>query len=290
VGKYAFYPGCVSQGACPELYQATKAIAHKLGIELVELTGASCCGAGTFKETDPFLEDTVNARNISLAEELGLPLMTQCSTCQGVIGAVNDRLKLGDPEQRLRVNQELATTGREFRGTTEVLHLLWVIMRDYGLDRLQSQVVRPLHQLKCGAFYGCYLLRAQTHNRFDDPWQPQSLEQVFRAVGAEPIYYQGRNQCCGFPLSSYDPTSAFRIAGGHLRTAQQAGANCLVTPCPLCHLQLDARQPEIRSQVEAVAELPVLHLSQLIGLALGLSATELGCDRHIVPTLKLLES
>lgn len=281
--KYAFYPGCVAKGACQELNQSTTAIAAKLGIELVELTGASCCGAGTFRETDPLLEDTVNARNITLAEELNLPLLTQCSTCQGVIGAVNDKLQ--NPDRRAQVNQQLAVTGRQFQGTTEVLHLLWVIIRDYGIDRLQSRVVRPLHKLHCGAFYGCYLLRAQTSNRFDDPWQPESLEQVFRAVGATPIYYQGRNQCCGFPLSSYDPDSAMAIARGHLESAINAGANCLVTPCPLCHLQLDARQPEIKTGVP----LPILHLSQLIGLALGLSAKELGCDRHIVRTLELLD-
>ncbi len=286
--KYAYYPGCVAKGACRELHQSTTAIAAKLGIELVELTSASCCGSGTFKETDEFLEDSVNARNIALAEELQLPLMTQCSTCQGVLGRVNDKLKFSEPERRTAINQVLAETGHQFQGTTEVLHLLWVIIRDYGLDNLRKLVVRPLTEFKCGAFYGCYLLRAQTVTRFDDPFNPESLEQVFRALGAEPIYYAGRIQCCGWPISSYAPTASFKLAGSHIQSAIAAGANCIVTPCPLCHLNLDSRQPEVEQVINQKLRLPILHLPQLIGLALGIAPQKLGLERHIVDTSKLL--
>jgi succinate dehydrogenase / fumarate reductase cytochrome b subunit len=288
--RYAYYPGCVAKGACRELHQSTLAIAAKLGIELVELTAASCCGSGTFKETDELLEDTVNARNIALAEELHLPLMTQCSTCQGVLGRVNDKLKFSEPQLRAEVNRILAETGHQFQGTTEVLHLLWVIIRDYGLDKLQQQVVRPLAEFRCAAFYGCYLLRAQTVTKFDDPFNPQSLEQVFRALGAQPIYYAGRIQCCGWPISSYAPTGSFKLAGSHIQSAITAGANCIVTPCPLCHLNLDSRQPEIEQVINQKLHLPIIHLPQLIGLALGIKPQELGLHRHIVDTSKLLSS
>jgi succinate dehydrogenase / fumarate reductase cytochrome b subunit len=288
--RYAYYPGCVAKGACRELHQSTLAIAAKLGIELVELTAASCCGSGTFKETDELLEDTVNARNIALAEELHLPLMTQCSTCQGVLGRVNDKLKFSEPQLRAEVNRILAETGHQFQGTTEVLHLLWVIIRDYGLDKLQQQVVRPLAEFRCAAFYGCYLLRAQTVTKFDDPFNPQSLEQVFRTLGAQPIYYAGRIQCCGWPISSYAPTGSFKLAGSHIQSAITAGANCIVTPCPLCHLNLDSRQPEIEQVINQKLHLPIIHLPQLIGLALGIKPQELGLHRHIVDTSKLLSS
>lgn len=284
--RYAYYPGCVAKGACRELHDSTMAIADKLGIELVELKKAACCGSGTFKETDEFLEDTINARNIALGEELNLAVMTQCSTCQGVLGRVNDKLKT-DSARRDRVNSFLAP--HQYQGNTEVLHLLWVILRDYGLERLQTKVVRSLSGLKCAAFYGCYLLRAQTVSRFDDPYQPQSLEQVFTTLGATAIYYKGRVQCCGWPISSYAPKAAFTLAGQHLTEAIAAGADCIVTPCPLCHLNLDSRQPEVEKVINQKLELPILHLSQLIGLAIGIAPTSLGLDRHVVSTKPILK-
>lgn len=286
--KYAYYPGCVAKGACRELHASTTAIAQVLGIELVELDQGSCCGAGTFRESDPLLEDTINARNIALAEAINLPLMTQCSTCQGVIGRVNEKLQ-NNADRRAEVNQVLGKQGMEYRGTIEVLHFLWVMIRDYRLDRLTNKIIRPLTGLKCAAFYGCYLLRGQTIQRFDDPYHPESLEQVFRAVGATPIYYNGRIQCCGFPLSSYDTQTSFRMAGKHLQEAIELGADCLVTPCPLCHLNLDSRQPEVEAVIGRKLSIPVLHLPQLIGLALGISPKVLGLDRHVVPTNSLLD-
>ena len=160
---------------------------------------------------------------------------------------------------------------------------------DYGLEALQKRVTRSLSGLNCAAFYGCYLLRAQKSIPFDDPIAPESMENVFRAVGANPIYYGGRTQCCGWPVSSYSTTESFRLAGGHLQAAIAAGADCLVTPCPLCHLQLDSRQPEIAKILEKPLALPVLHLPQLVALALGVEPEKLGLDRHVVSTRPLLK-
>jgi succinate dehydrogenase / fumarate reductase cytochrome b subunit len=120
-------------------------------------------------------------------------------------------------------------------------------------------------------------------------FDPQSMENVFCTVGANPIYYAGRTQCCGWPISSYATPQSFQLAGGHLQDAIAAGADCLVTPCPLCHLQLDSRQPEIAKALDQDLAIPVLHLPQLVGLAVGLTPKELGLDRHIVSPLPLLE-
>lgn len=291
--RYAYFPGCVAQGACRELHQSTQALASKLGIELLELKKAACCGSGTFKEDSQLLEDTVNARNIALAEQLNLPLLTHCSTCQGVIGHVDERLKQRqetDPAYVEQVNGLLKQEGcSPYRGTTQVKHLLWAIVGDYGLDALAQRVTRQLSGLKCAAFYGCYLLRAQDHLPYDDPFNPQSMENVFRAVGATPVYYRGRTQCCGWPLSSYATDQAFKMAGMHIRDAIASGADCIVTPCPLCHLNLDSRQPEVERVIGESLGLPILHLSQLVALAVGVSPQELGLDRHIVSTRPVLE-
>ena len=231
--KYAYFPGCVAQGACRELYQSTGALTKALGIELIELKKAACCGSGTFKEDSQLLEDTVNARNIALAEDLNLPLLTHCSTCQGVIGNVDERLKdahQSNPAYLDQVNHLLTEEGcSPYRGTSEVKHLLWALVGDFGLDELQKRVTRKLSGLKCASFYGCYLLRAQKQIPFDDPHAPESMENVFRAIDATPVYYRGRTQCCGWPLSSYATTQSFQMAGGHIREAIAAGADCIVS-------------------------------------------------------------
>ncbi len=291
--RYAYFPGCVAQGACRELYQSTAALAAALDIELIELKKASCCGSGTFKEESQLLEDTVNARNIALAESLNLPLLTHCSTCQGVIGHVDERLKTAQaetPDYIETVNGVLkGQSCSPYQGSTEVKHLLWALVADYGLEAIANKITRKLSGLNCAAFYGCYLLRAQHHLKYDNPRSPQSLENVFRAVGATPIDYRGRTQCCGWPLSSYATTEAFQMAGGHLQEAIAAGADCLVTPCPLCHLNLDSRQPEIEKTIGTALNLPVLHLPQLVALALGIDPKTLGLDRHVVSTQPVLQ-
>lgn len=291
--KYAYFPGCVAQGACRELYQSTQALSQALGIELVELKKAACCGSGTFKEDSLLLEDTVNARNIALAEELNLPLLTHCSTCQGVIGHVDERLKEFQktaPTYIDEVNDLLQQQGcSPYRGSTSVKHLLYALVTDYGLTEIAKKVTHRLTGINCAAFYGCYLLRAQKSMPYDDPYNPQAMENVFQAVGATPIYYRGRTQCCGWPLASYATTQSFKMAGMHIQEALAAGADCLVTPCPLCHLNLDSRQPEVEKVIGDKLGLPVLHLPQLIALALGIKPKELGLERHIISTRPLLE-
>jgi succinate dehydrogenase / fumarate reductase cytochrome b subunit len=291
--RYAYFPGCVAQGACQELYQSTAALTQALGIELIELKQAACCGSGTYKEDSQLLEDTVNARNIALAESLNLPLLTHCSTCQGVIAHVDERLKAAkenEPDYLEEVNGRLQREGcSPYQGSTEVKHLLWALVADYGLEALQQRVTRKLEGLNCAAFYGCYLLRAQDVLPYDNRFQPESLENVFRAVGAKPVYYRGRTQCCGWPISSYAAEQSFKMAGTHLQEAIEAGADCLVTPCPLCHLNLDSRQPEVEKVIGRKLGLPVLHLPQLVALALGIEPQALGLERHVVSTKPVLE-
>lgn len=176
-----------------------------------------------------------------------------------------------------------------YRGSTEVKHLLYALVTDYGLEEIQQRVTRALSGLRCAAFYGCYLLRAQTSMPYDDPYRPEAMENVFRAVGATPIYYRGRTQCCGWPLASYATTQSFKMAGMHIQDAIASGADCIVTPCPLCHLNLDSRQPEVEKVIGHQLGLPVLHLPQLIALALGVKPKQLGLDRHIVSTRPVLE-
>src|SRR2546425_3809593 len=285
--KYALYPGCAAKGATPELYQSTMAIIGRLGIEVVELTAASCCGAGVVAEADPDVALALNARTFAQAEQLGLDVMTICGTCQGVMGAANKRLKT-EPGLRERINRVLEPAGMTYRGTVQVKHLLWIVVREVGLQRLGEQVRVSMEDFRIAPFYGCYILRPSWDLGFDDPENPTSLEKVIRAVGAEPVDYAGKIKCCGFPIILEKEDIALAMNGANLKEAQEGGADAMVTPCPLCHMSLDIYQERAARKVETNLNLPILHLPQMLGLAMGVPSWELGVERHLVPVDSIL--
>lgn len=280
--KFALYPGCAAKGATPELYQSTMAIVGRLGIEVVELAASSCCGAGVVTEAEPDVALALSARNFAQAERLGLDVMTICGTCQGVMGAANKRLK-SEPGLLDRINRVLAPDGIAYRGTIQVKHLLWIVVREIGLRRLGEQVVKSLQGLRIAPFYGCYILRPSWDLGFDDPENPSSLEQVIRALGGEAVAYAGRTKCCGFPIILEKEAVAMAMSGANMKEAKDQGADCMVTPCPLCHMSLDIYQDRAGLAVNTQLNLPILHLPQLLGLAMGIPAKELGLARHLIP-------
>ena len=286
--KFAYYTGCAAKGACPELYQATAEIAECLEIELIELTNAACCGAGVISEADPELAQTINARTFAQAERLGLNLLTICSTCQGVMSKANKEL-CQDQALMTRVNSRLGNEDGPYQGEVKVKHLLWALIEEFGLDHLKKKVKNPLTNIRIAPFYGCYLLRPSSALGYDDPTNPVSLEQLIIALGGEPIEYDGRTRCCGFPVILEREEIATAMAGKNLKEAKQKGAQLLVTPCPLCHMSLDIYQDRASKCVQTPLEIPILHLSQLIGLALGISPKKLGLSRHMVSTQSLVE-
>jgi succinate dehydrogenase / fumarate reductase, cytochrome b subunit len=279
--KYALYPGCAAKGATPELYHSTMAIIGRLGIEVVELQAASCCGAGVISEADPDVALALNARTFAQAEALGLDVMTICGTCQGVMGAASKRLK--EPATRERINQMLTPEGITYRGTVHVKHLLWIVVREVGLHRLREQIRIPLSDFKIAPFYGCYILRPSWDLGFDDPENPTSLEKVIQTVGGESVAYAGRTKCCGFPIILEKEAIAVAMAGQNMKEAKDEGADFMVTPCPLCHMSLDIYQDRAGQAVNTSLNLPILHLPQLLGLAMGIPAKDLGMSRHLIP-------
>ena len=278
--KYALYPGCAAKGATPELYQSTMAIIGRLGIEVVELHAASCCGAGVISEADPDVALALNARTFAQAEAVGLDVMTICGTCQGIMGAANKRLK--DPTTRERINRMLAQESITYRGTIQVKHLLWIVVREVGLQRVREQIRAPLSDFKIAPFYGCYILRPSWDLGFDDPENPTSLEKVIQTAGGEPVAYAGRTKCCGFPIILEKEAIAVAMAGQNMKEAKEEGADFMVTPCPLCHMSLDIYQDRAGQAVNTSLNLPILHLPQLLGLAMGIPAKDLGVSRHLI--------
>ncbi|MFO0773426.1 MAG: CoB--CoM heterodisulfide reductase iron-sulfur subunit B family protein [Nitrospiraceae bacterium] len=285
--RYALYPGCAAQGATPELYHSTMAILPRLDIEVVELKAAACCGAGVVAEADPDAALAVNARTFAQAEALHLDIMTICGTCQGVMSAANRRLK-NEPDTLARMNALLSRDGLHYRGTIQVKHLLWIVVKDIGLARLRREVRVPLDRLRLAPFYGCYMLRPSWELGFDDPENPSSLEKVIRAVESEPVSYAGRTKCCGFPVILEREAIAMAMAGQNMKSAEDEGAHAMVTPCPLCHMSLDIYQERAGRAVGTALNMPILHVPQLLGLAMGIAPRELGLHRHLVSVESLL--
>jgi succinate dehydrogenase / fumarate reductase, cytochrome b subunit len=285
--KVAYWPGCVSRGFTPELHGSMAAVARKLDLELVELDRANCCGAGVIAEHNQELVDTLNARTFAMAQQTGASMMNICSTCQGAQSECQERLD-ADPDYRAMINSHLEPEGLRYeRGGREWTNknLLWLLAEDIGLEFLREKVVRPLEGLRVAPFYGCYIVRPTHRLGYDEfPNRDFYLDWVIEALGGTSVDYAGSHKCCGFPVITMAKTTSLRQAGRHLADALDAGADCLVTPCPLCHLNLDLQQPDAEKYVERSLGIPVLHLPQLLGLALGLEPKELGMDKHVVKT------
>ncbi len=287
--KVAFYPGCVSKGACPELYASARVIAEPLGLELEELTEAPCTGAGVLSEQNPDLADSLNGLTLAMAESKAADLMTICSTCQGVLSGVS--FHLANDKQRLdKVNATIGDQGFRYGGKTKVKHLLWMLFEDIGLDRIRSAIKRKLTGLKIAPFYGCYILRpVESLGLIERPERKTYLEQLIALLGAEPVEYRGATKCCGFPMLTLNRDRSLAMAGNHIIEAKDKGADLLVTPCPLCHLNLDGQQPDAGRVLKRKIDVPIFHLPQLLGLAFGYSPEELRLDHHVIPTASALE-
>jgi succinate dehydrogenase / fumarate reductase, cytochrome b subunit len=286
--KVAYWPGCVSRGFTPELHGSMAKVAPLLDLELVELDRANCCGAGVIAEHNQELVDTLNARTFAMAQSVegAAGMMNICSTCQGAQSECQERLDASG-SYRAEVNSHLAPEGLSYRagGGWWNKNLLWLLVEDIGLDAVRDRVRRSLSGLRIAPFYGCYIVRPTRRLGFDEyPERDTYLDQLIEALGAEPVAYAGARKCCGFPVITMNRTTSLRQAGRHLADAIDAGADCLVTPCPLCHLNLDMQQPAAERYVERDLGIPVLHLPQMIGLALGLEPKELGMGKHVVST------
>ena len=285
--KLAYYPGCVAQESGKELDMATRWVCRNLGIELVEFPNFSCCGSGFVDEANEVLNIAINVRNLAIAERAGLDMLTICSTCQGMLTLA--KVRMTDPKVKARVEGALQPLGIEYKGTVQVKHLLRVLTEDVGLAAVKAKVRRPLQGMKVGAFYGCHLLRPADEMQSESAEEPHTFEDLLEAVGATPVDYRGRVMCCGFPIQFVKPSTASAIAGRQILDAKSHGADAMATPCPLCHLSLDAYQNKASKEVHASLDMPVFHLPQVVGLALGASPEELGLSRHLVPTDAALE-
>src|SRR6184192_1889358 len=291
--KVAYYKGCLASLSAKELDISTQALAPMLGLELIELETVTCCGAGDIHEAEPDYYLHLNARILAYAEAAGTDeLLTICNVCTLNLRQANWQLK-NDEALRERVSANLQRVGvPPYSGNVEVRHLLWEIAEGDGYELLKQAAHRGLKGIKIAPFYGCQILRPSKIQGFEDPDRPWSLERIIEACGGQAIDYPAKVKCCGFPIIAAREETALGEVIQPVEQAIEAGADVMVTPCPLCHLSLDAWQSKLKAATGREYNLPILHLSQLVGVAAGLEESELKFKRHIVdprPALERLE-
>lgn len=284
---FAYFAGCSAKGSCNELDTSTQAVAAHFGVTLHELDNPGCTGARQFRAISEHLHLVANGRILALAEAEGRDLAVVCDTCLLNLTEANQRLQ-SDAEALERVNRSLGETGLHYSGATTVKHFLWILLEDIGEQRIRDSVTRPLSGLKVGPFYGCHIRRPASAHDPVAADRMTSLERLCRLVGAEPVAYDGADKCCGFHVLATDQEIALDMSGAHLAAAEGQAADCLVTPCPLCHTVLDAYQPDIERRTGHPLRLPILHVAQLVGLAVGLPIEDLALSRHVVDTRKIV--
>ena len=282
--KYALFTGCTAKESTPELLSSTLAVAEKLGIEITILEEASCCGASHLQDFDEFLAHVLNARNICYAEKLGLTMITICNTCQ-LNSAMTKHALDTNLELKARVNEKLAEVGLEYKGTSEVKHFLYCLIDEYGLDKIKEKVTTPLSRFNIAPFYGCHNIRpSELHeksNNGENPYNPTSLDDLISALEGNPVDYESKNKCCGFHVDLQAPHTSHVLTGTAMVDAIDNNADMMVTPCPLCHLNMDIKQDTAGKELGRDIKLPVLHMPQMVALALGCTEKEIGLNYHV---------
>ena len=287
MAKYAFFLGCIAPLRYPGLEAATKKVMQHFGIELLDLNGASCCPAPVvFGSFDLWNWLVIAARNLSLGESLGADLTTICNGCYATLQEAWHILK-EDPGKRRSVNEVLSKVNRTYNAKTGIKHIIEVFTNDIGIDKIKSSVKNPLEGLKVAIHYGCHFLKPRKIRGHGSSEKPHVLEDIVKALGAEPIYYKEKLLCCGAGggVRAGNLDTALEITARKLKSVKEAGADCILHPCSFCHFQFDRGQVELRERKGLEFDVPVIHLVQLIGLAVGIDPKSLGLyENEILPT------
>lgn len=283
--KYVYYPGCSLEGSAKEYDMATRAVLDALGVELEEIDW-NCCGATAASSVDHLLSQVLPARNLALAEEKCADILAPCSECYMKSWSISDAMK-DSPKVMDKVNEALKEGGLEYHGSIDVKHIVEVLFKDLGIPQLKEAVTTPLTGLKTVAYYGCLIVRPPRKNAYDSHENPTAMDEIIKAAGADVVDWNSKVHCCGGPVMLPNEELFMKMTRDILQDAKDAGADCIVTACPLCHLALDAKQKAISKAYQETYGIPVLYLTQLVGLGLGIDKKDLGLDKNLMSTENL---
>ena len=283
--KYALYPGCVMPTEQYAYEMSIREVMPLLNVELIDLKGFSCCGE-PLKSVNQMLTLSLSARTLAIAEKEGLDVFAPCPMCHLALSECK-RILDTDPAMNEKVNKFLADEGLKYAGNSNIVSILDLLHDVVGVDKIKELVKKPLKELKVATHYGCHLIRPSEIGRPDDSENPQKMETILKAIGAKPRDYPEKLDCCGGLLTANLPDSALTKTGQKLQKVQEQGFDAFIDVCPWCHRQYDSKQVKAGETVAAKLEVPVLYLTQLLGLSFGVSKDKLGLDLNLSPIDKL---
>lgn len=286
--RYAFYLGCIVQSEQYGYEASVRATMPKLGVKLVDMPGTSCCGFPPFSSVNELAWVYSSARNMTIAEEMGLPIFALCNGCH--LSFVETKHKLEyDNELKAKVNEKLAKEGLRYEGKIELVHILELLHDKLGKEKITEMISRPLKGLRFAAHPGCHAIRPSRIGRPDDPENPRKLDDLITWLGAEASDYPEKIDCCGSSLAVASGKTVLNIAGDKLKAVKLYGFNGLVTTCPFCFKVYDNRQRAIQTVIgDKELDVPVFYYTQLLGLAMGVSPESLGLDLNQSPVDPIL--
>lgn len=284
--QYTYYPGCSLHSAHRGYDQSCRAIAEKLGCEFVELPDWNCCGATIYMSIKEITSLAIASRNLAIAEKYQRDIVAPCSACFTVLSKANRYLK-NNGELREKVNSCLAEADLQYNGGVRVRHPLDVLINDMGLEIIAEYIEKPLTGLKIANYYGCQIVRPE--KGFDDRENPTTMDELFESLGAENVYFPLKLRCCGGMLMTTYPEVALKLSREILESAIENEADCIVTTCPLCQMNLEAYQQKINRAFGTDYQIPVLYFTQALGVALGIDEKSLGMDKNFYQCEKLEE-
>jgi heterodisulfide reductase subunit B len=284
--KLAFYPGCSLESSATEYRVSTELVARALGIDLEEIPGWVCCGSTPVHMSDKVLGIALPAHTLQLASKMKTEgVLVSCASCYSRLRAANHAIKT-DAEMRARVAEAI---GAPYDGSVAVYHMVEVVGKMLDQPGFEDKIKRKLKGLKVASYYGCLLVRPPEITGFDDPENPQMMDRIVAAIGAEPVKWRSKVDCCGAALAFTNADVVLKLSGEILEDAVESGADLVAVACPLCQSNLDLRQHNAERYLGVDLELPVLYFTQLLGLALGFSAGQLGLGKHIVSPVPVLK-
>jgi heterodisulfide reductase subunit B2 len=282
--KYLYFPGCSLRGTGKAYDESVRAVFQALDIELEELDDWNCCGATAYMAIDEVEAFALAGRNLALAECHSEDLMAPCSACYLVLNKTQ-RYMQEYPQIRARLEKGFKAAGLSYKGTVKVRHPLDILVNDVGIEAITRRVTKPLRGLHVAPYYGCQIVRP--YATFDNVYNPETMDKLLRAAGAEVVDYPLKTRCCGGSQKGTLPEVGLSLIAVLLKEAARRGADLIATICPLCQFNLDGFQGKIPSNHHKVS-MPVVYFTQLLGLALGVPARELGLQRGIVPADEVL--
>ncbi|MFC2063856.1 CoB--CoM heterodisulfide reductase iron-sulfur subunit B family protein [Chloroflexota bacterium] len=281
--SYAYYPGCSLESLGKNYHTSTTEVSSVLDLDLQELDDWNCCGATAYFPVDELLAYTLSARNLAIAEQMGLKdFIAPCSACYKNSYSTNKYIKT-DPDLAEHINFALEADNLKVSGSLNVRHLIEVFIEDVGLEIIKQKVKKPLKDLKVAPYYGCQMIRPRKGN--ENIENPSFFEELLSSIGAAPIDFQSKTRCCGGSLIITDRSAALDMVAKLLQDAEENEADVIATTCPMCNVNLEVYQHQVNREFGTNFAIPVVYFTQLLGIALGISARKIGVSKNLISTI-----